>query len=107
VLYGRYWGCFREIRFLHFNLCYYAGIEHCIKAGLHRYEPGAGGEYKWMRGFDPAPTRSAHYIADGRLRRAIAAFLKRERTEVERWISASRDHSQLKPSIPPSDEEQK
>jgi predicted N-acyltransferase len=104
VMYGRYWGCLREVRFLHFNVCYYAGIEHSILSGIQRYEPGAGGEYKWLRGFDPALTRSIHYVSNPDLRRAIAGFLKRERREVERWIVAGKERSQLKPP-PPSDQE--
>ncbi|HUO06495.1 MAG TPA: GNAT family N-acetyltransferase [Candidatus Binataceae bacterium] len=104
VLYGRYWGCFRDVRFLHFNVCYYAGIEHCIKTGIRRYEPGAGGEYKWLRGFDPALTRSMHYISDERLRKAIASFVAREGGEIGRLIEAGPNLSQLKPP-PPSDEE--
>ena len=104
VMYGRYWGCFREVRFLHFNVCYYAGIEYSIGKGIQRYEPGAGGEYKWLRGFDPALTRSIHYVSNPDLRRAIAGFLKRERHEVERWIVAGKERSQLKPP-PPSDQE--
>ncbi|MGH7814093.1 MAG: GNAT family N-acetyltransferase [Candidatus Binataceae bacterium] len=104
VLYGRYWGCFREVRFLHFDVCYYAGIEHCIARGMNRFEPGAGGEYKWLRGFDPALTRSAHLIAEPRLRRAIAAAVARERIEVEGLIAAGPRISQLK-HPPPSDRE--
>jgi uncharacterized protein len=104
VLYGRYWGCFREVRFLHFNVCYYAGIEHAIANGIQRYEPGAGGEYKWLRGFDPALTRSVHFITHPGLRKAIGDFLKRERREIERWIQAGNERSQLKPP-PPSDQE--
>ncbi len=104
LMYGRYWGCFRDVRFLHFNVCYYAGIEHSIAKGIQRYEPGAGGEYKWLRGFDPALTRSIHYIVHPGLKKAIAGFLKRERTEVERWIVAGKERSQLKPP-PPSDQE--
>lgn len=104
VLYGRYWGCFRELRFLHFNLCYYAGIEHCIARGLSRFEPGAGGEYKWLRGFDPALTRSMHFLAHPGLSKAVADFVKRERREVINWIETGREHSQLKPP-PPSDVE--
>ncbi len=64
VMYGRYWGCFQDFRFLHFNVCYYAGIEHWILHGIQRFEPGAGGEYKWLRGFDPALTRSMHYVSN-------------------------------------------
>jgi len=105
VLYGRYWGCFRDVRFLHFEVCYYAGIEYAIARGLARFEPGAGGEYKWLRGFDPALTRSMHYLAHPELRKAIADFLKRERREVQGWIAAGTERSQLKPP-PPSDEEQ-
>lgn len=104
VLYGRYWGCFEEHRFLHFNVCYYAGIEHCIRSGLTRFEPGAGGEYKWLRGFDPALTRSAHFIADPRFSKAVASYLKRERREIMAWIEEGRERSQLKPP-PPSDVE--
>jgi len=105
VLYGRYWGCFREIRFLHFDVCYYAGIEHAINQGLMRFEPGAGGEYKWLRGFDPAITRSMHYVSHAGLRKAVGDFLRHERNEVQHWITAGNERSQLKPP-PPSDEEQ-
>jgi uncharacterized protein len=96
VFYGRYWGSFEELRYLHFNVCYYAAIDHCIAHGLQRFEPGAGGEYKWLRGFNPALTRSMHYVAHDGLRKAIANFLARERREVEQWISEGRDRGQLK-----------
>jgi predicted N-acyltransferase len=104
VLYGRYWGCFEELKYLHFNVCYYAAIEHCIEKRIERFEPGAGGEYKWLRGFDPALTYSAHYIAHEGLSRAIANFLVRERREVEAWIAEGRERSQLK-APPPSNAE--
>jgi predicted N-acyltransferase len=106
VMYGRYWGCFQDLRFLHFNVCYYASIEHCIAHGLKRFEPGAGGEYKWLRGFNPALTRSAHYIAHPGLREAIARFLDRERREVEAWIALGNDKSQFRQPPPPSNVEQ-
>jgi uncharacterized protein len=106
VLYGRYWGCFCELKFLHFNVCYYAGIEHCIERGLRRFEPGAGGEYKWLRGFDPALTRSAHFIADPSLARAVADFLKRERREIKAWVAEAHERSQLRLApAPPSNAE--
>jgi predicted N-acyltransferase len=82
VLYGRYWGAFEQLRFLHFNLCYYAAIEHCIREGIARFEPGAGGEFKHLRGFDACLTRSAHFIADPRLADAVRRFLRREREAV-------------------------
>src|SRR5579864_8298373 len=100
VLYGRYWGAFEDLKFLHFNVCYYAAIEHCITNGIARFEPGAGGEYKWLRGFDPALTHSAHYVAHDGLRRAIGNFLARERREVEAWIAEGHERSQLKPPAP-------
>ena len=101
VMYGRYWGCFEELRFLHFNVCYYASIEHCIGHGWTRFEPGAGGEYKWLRGFNPAVTRSAHYIVHEGLRDAIKRFVKRERREVEAWIAQGNDKSQFRQPPPP------
>jgi predicted N-acyltransferase len=93
ALYGRYWGALRPLRHLHFNVCYYAGIEHCIQHGLARFEPGAGGEYKQLRGFDATATHSAHYIADSRLRDAIARFLDAERRKVDATIEYYAEHS--------------
>lgn len=101
VLYGRYWGCFEELRYLHFNVCYYAAIEYCISEGLTRFEPGAGGEYKWLRGFNPALTHSAHFIAHDGLRQAIARFLDHERREVQAWIALGNNRSQFRQSPPP------
>jgi uncharacterized protein len=101
VLYGRYWGAFEEIKYLHFNVCYYAAIEHCIARGNLRFEPGAGGEYKWLRGFDPAVTRSMHFLAHAGLRKAVGNFLAHERREVQAWITEGNERSQLK-APPPS-----
>src|SRR5437870_4673353 len=75
TLYGRYWGAERALRYLHFNVCYYAGIEHCIAHGLRRFEPGAGGEFKLWRGFDPTATASVHWLRDPRLAAAVRKFL--------------------------------
>jgi len=83
ALYGRYWGAHRMLRHLHFNVCYYAAVEHCIAQGLARFEPGAGGEFKHMRGFDARETRSVHFVRDRRLRTAIADFLVREGAAVQ------------------------
>jgi len=86
ALYGRYWGAFKPLRHLHFNVCYYAGIEHCIERGLARFEPGAGGNYKQLRGFDASPTWSCHHIEDPRLAEAIARFLEAERADADLTI---------------------
>lgn len=78
TLYGRYWGCDHDYHSLHFEACYYQGIEHAIDNGLQRFEPGAQGEHKIARGFLPVLTHSAHWIAHPDFRRAIADYLARE-----------------------------
>ena len=98
VLYGRYWGADVQLRHLHFNVCYYAAIRHCIENGIDRFEPGAGGDYKQLRGFDATPTWSAHYVADPRLRAACSRFLEQEREQAEEAIEWMRTNSVLKPS---------
>jgi predicted N-acyltransferase len=64
ALYGRYWGCSGNYHSLHFELCFYQGIAYCLREGLRRFEPGAGGEHKLARGFTPTVVQSAHWIAD-------------------------------------------
>jgi predicted N-acyltransferase len=96
AMYGRYWGAFEEHPFLHFNVCYYSAIEHCIRLGLRRFEAGAGGSFKQLRGLDPQHTVSAHYIVDGRFRRAVERFLKQEREMVRQKRDMLLDRSQLK-----------
>ena len=96
VFYGRYWGTFKELRHLHFNVCYYTAIEHCIAQGIQRFEPGAGGDFKQLRGFDPRPTRSLHYVFNDGLRDAVALHLEQERQDVLRSIEQMREESQLK-----------
>jgi predicted N-acyltransferase len=82
ALYGRYWGCTRELPFLHFELCYYQAIDVAIELGLSRVEAGAQGGHKLARGYAPVRTTSAHWIADTGFRAAIADFLTRERAGV-------------------------
>lgn len=92
TLYGRHWGSTADYHSLHFELCYYQGIEYCIENGLRRFEPGAQGEHKVSRGFLPTPTWSAHWIADARFREAIADFLRREHAGVEHYMQSLREH---------------
>jgi predicted N-acyltransferase len=96
TLYGRYWGAFREVRHLHFNVCYYAAVDYCIRRGLRRFEPGAGGSYKQLRGFDAEPTYSAHFLADSRLSKAVARYLEEERAEADEALRLLREGSALK-----------
>lgn len=86
TIYGRNWGSPREYRFLHFECCYYRAIEFAIDHGLKRVEAGAQGPHKLQRGYLPVPTYSAHWIPDPGFRRAVAAFLDRERDMVEEKI---------------------
>ena len=96
VLYGRYWGAFEDLRYLHFNVCYYAAIEFCLREGITRFEPGAGGEFKHLRGFDARPTTSMHHIADPRLARAVREYLAEERAAVTREIAWMGEQSAYK-----------
>ncbi|MDJ0644061.1 MAG: GNAT family N-acetyltransferase [Erythrobacter sp.] len=82
ALYGRYWGCTRDVRFLHFELCYYQAIDLAIELGLPRVEAGAQGGHKLARGYEPVQTHSAHWLADSGFRAAVADFLEREREGV-------------------------
>lgn len=71
TLYGRHWGCSEEVEMLHFELCYYVGIEFCIKHGLQKFEAGAQGEHKIQRGFIPSEVYSNHWVLDARFQHAI------------------------------------
>jgi len=82
TLFGRHWGAVEHHPFLHFELCYYQAIDYAIAHKLARVEAGAQGEHKIARGYMPATTYSAHYIADPALRRGIADYLKRERAYI-------------------------
>ena len=84
VFYGRYWGCLpsNDIKNLHFEVCYWKAIEFCITNGLDKMEPGAGGgDYKWVRGFDPVLIHSVHYIAQPSFRRAVRNYVNLENKE--------------------------
>ena len=93
TLFGRNWGCIEQYRGLHFEICYYRLIEHCIERGLETFDAGAQGEHKLMRGFLPVETHSAHWIEDPRFREAIARFLDGEREELARYRRAMSSHT--------------
>lgn len=90
-LYGRYWGCDEPRPFLHFHVCYYHSIEQCIERGYQVFEPGAGGEHKLPRGFDPTLTVSAHHLRNRRFDEAIRDFLVRERAAVAAELAGEGD----------------
>ncbi len=92
-LYGRYWGCFEQHRFLHFNVCLYHSIDDCIRRGLLAMEGGAGGEHKIPRGFVPSETYSNHWFVDPRLQAPLQHYIASEADErqqaLERWRQES------------------
>jgi len=91
TLYGRFWGCRAEYNSLHFEACYYQGIDYCIEHGIKNFEPGAQGEHKITRGFVPTITRSAHYIRHPGFRDAIANFLAQETPHVQQRCAGLTD----------------
>ncbi|NOR80452.1 MAG: GNAT family N-acetyltransferase [Methyloprofundus sp.] len=85
TLYGRYWGCYEEYNNLHFEACYYQGLEYCIEHQLQRFDSGAQGEHKIARGFEPITTYSAHWIQNPHFAKLIADFLSREKQLVNQY----------------------
>lgn len=92
TLYGRYWGQSANYHSLHFETCYFQGIEYCIKHNLQSFEPGTQGEHKIARGFEPTLTHSAHWIEDARFADALRAHLARERAAVDRYRLQMTEH---------------
>jgi len=86
TLYGRHWGCTEQIDKLHFEACYYQGIEYCIKHQLKTFEPGAQGEHKIARGFIPTLTRSAHWLNESPFEESIKHFIKHEQSAIEDYM---------------------
>ena len=84
-LYGRYWGCYEEYNNLHFETCYYQGLEYCIEHQLQRFDSGAQGEHKISRGFEPITTYSAHWIQNPHFSKLIADFLEREKELIDQY----------------------
>ena len=93
TLYGRYWGALEFVAGLHFETCYLQSIDYCIRHGLARFEGGAQGEHKMARGLLPAPTWSAHWIADARFAAAIEDFLGRETRMMDGYLDELEAHT--------------
>jgi len=92
ALFGRYWGAAADYHSLHFEACYHQGIEFSIERRIARFEPGTQGEHKVSRGFEPAITWSAHYIADADFRAAIAEYLTREGAAIDAYAHEVQGH---------------
>ncbi len=96
TLYGRYWGASETLPGLHFETCYYQGIEYCLREGLKVFEPGAQGEHKLARGFLPTFVRSRHWIADEQFADALRRWCAEETRSVERYAATLAAHSPFK-----------
>jgi predicted N-acyltransferase len=92
TLYGRYWGSVADFHSLHFETCYYQGIDYCIREGLQKFEPGTQGEHKISRGFTPQPTWSCHWLRDPEFHGAVADFLVRETRHVDAYMDELDEH---------------
>ncbi|MDO9270061.1 MAG: GNAT family N-acetyltransferase [Methylobacter sp.] len=99
TLYGRYWGCYEEYNSLHFEVCYYQGLDYCIEHGLKRFDSGAQGEHKISRGFEPITTYSAHWIKDARFAKAIEHFLAREQQAMQIYKQDAASYLPFKQSL--------
>lgn len=91
-LYGRYWGCLKEFDSVHFECCYYQGIEYCIEHNLGHFDPGTQGEHKISRGFEPTICHSQHWIAHPEFSDAIKNFLYEEKLDVQRYAAQAKQY---------------
>jgi predicted N-acyltransferase len=89
TLFGRYWGSIESHDFLHFECCYYQGIEYCIAHKLQRFDAGAQGEHKIQRGFQPVTTYANYHILHPQFGPAIAEFLEKERAHMQQYVAAA------------------
>lgn len=97
TLYGRYWGCFEEHPFLHFHVCLYHSIDECIRLGRRTFEPGAGGEHKISRGFEPTIIHSSHLAFDAAFHRLLDEACTRESGEVEHLVAQGPQLTGMRP----------
>ena len=96
TLYGRHWGSSIDIDSLHFECCYYQGIEYCIKNGIALFDPGVQGEHKIRRGFEPRASTSYHYVLKKDFRNAIESFCKEEKISIEKYLAACSEYTPIK-----------
>jgi predicted N-acyltransferase len=100
ALYGRYWGALEHVPLLHFEACYYQGIEYAIARRLARFEGGAQGEHKLFRGLLPVETLSAHWLAHPRFARAVEDYLAREALGIAQYVNELHEHTPFKVTSP-------
>ena len=93
TLYGRYWGAETRYNALHFETCYYQGIDYCIEKSRQLFEPGTQGEHKISRGFTPVTTWSAHWLARPEFFSAVQQFIESEQRYIDHYIDAVKTHT--------------
>ena len=98
AMYGRYWGALEFQSGMHFEVCYYQAIEHCIANRIDRFEGGAQGEHKLARGLMPAETSSAHWLAHPEFARAIEDYLRRETNGITHYVDELNERGPFKDS---------
>lgn len=98
TLYGRYWGASETVPGLHFETCYYRGIDYCLREGLASFEPGAQGEHKLARGFLPTLVRSRHWIADPAFAEALKPWCAEEAASILRYKATLDLHTPFRTS---------
>ena len=96
TLYGRHWGSSIDIDSLHFECCYYQGIEYCIKNRIAFFDPGVQGEHKIRRGFEPRASTSYHYVLKKDFRNAIESFCKEEKISIKKYLAACSEYTPIK-----------
>ena len=96
ALYGRYWGSRGYYHSLHFETCYYRGIEYCIREGLQLFDPGVQGEHKLARGFMPVTSYSTHWVRHEGFADALTGYLASEREQVARYVEIAGEHTPFK-----------
>jgi predicted N-acyltransferase len=96
TLYGRYWGCSDEFEMLHFEACYYQGIEFCIERGLSKFDAGAQGEHKIQRGFEPTAIWSNHWIKDPQFAAAIQNYIDQEADSNQQYMDEAKNYLPFK-----------
>ena len=96
TLYGRHWGASHNIDNLHFECCYYQGIEYCINNNINFFDPGVQGEHKIRRGFEPIRCDSYHLVLRDDFRSAIQAFCKEEKKSIDNYLMACQEYTPIK-----------
>lgn len=99
TLYGRHWGAIKDVKHLHFETCFYQGIEYAIQQGIKIFEPGAGGEHKIARGFIPVPIHSTHWLRVNPFEEGIDHFIEQEKAAVNGYMDECEDMSPYKEPI--------